>query len=105
MSQHTHPRNEPRNSIANRRRWIRWGALAAGDHDHVLIAQLVAGLGGGAVFLGTEHDLRDALTVTQVHKNHPVVIPHAIHPAGKGHGLTGVGGAEFIAMVSAVHGG
>ena len=45
MSQHTQPRNEPRNRIADRRRWTRWGALAA----VVLVPLAFVGLFVGAV--------------------------------------------------------
>jgi hypothetical protein len=64
----------------------------------------MAHLRGGGVFLGTENTLGDTLAVADVHENDAVMIPNRINPADQRNRFTGVGFAEFVAMMSSVHG-
>lgn len=72
----------------------------AGAAEHELAADF-AGLGEdlGARFL-LEDDLRLAVAVAQIDKQHRAVVAIGIDPAAKGHRLADMGGSQLPASVS-----
>jgi hypothetical protein len=47
--------------------------------------------------------LSEAVAVAQVDKGHPAEVAGALHPAGKGYGLTGIREAKFATGVGSEH--
>ena len=50
-----------------------------------------------------EYDLCQAIAVAQVDESHAAHSAGALHPSGEGHGLAGIGYAEFSASVGSEH--
>ena len=69
------------------------------DADHPFRARFFHRLEGGAVAV-TEH-LRHTVMIAKIDEEHPPVIAHAMDPARKADGLTGVGGAQICAGMAA----
>ena len=81
-------------------------ALGAGTHTaldghDVFTADDVGfGMGFGSHF-GAEHDLGEAVAVTQVDEDEAAMVAAVLHPAHQAHGLTIIGNGKIIAAVAA----
>ena len=92
-------------NVARRHLVVLRVALAHGAHhlDNVFAPQFVGLCAKFGVGLFVKHELRDAVAVAQVDKRHAAHLAHALHPAGKRHGLADIIYTEFSASLCSIH--
>ena len=70
------------------------------DPQHPFRARLVGQRESGAV--GISYHLGHAIMVAQINEQNPAMVAHAVNPAGKADGLTGIFSAELAAIMGAI---
>jgi hypothetical protein len=75
------------------------------DLDYVFAPERVRRFGDLWMFFRAEDNLGETFPIAQIDEDHATVIAARIDPARKGDGFAGIGLAELVTMVRAVHGG
>ena len=70
---------------------------------HKLAAQMITGLGKVFVDLVAENDLRDAVTVADIHESHTPHFAHSLHPAGQLDAAVHIGKTKLAACLISKH--